>query len=78
MFIRIVSILIFIVSLTWMIVDPGFEPAIGIGTSLIGLLTLWIKNRNKKTSDTIQTQNVGDHSVGIQAGGNVKINTLKN
>jgi hypothetical protein len=78
MLIRMLSIIIFFASIAWMIAEPGYEPVIGIATSLIGLLTSWMINRNKESTSFTQTQNVGDHSIGIQAGGNVKIDTLKN
>lgn len=78
MFILILSVLAFIGSLTWMIVEPGYEPAIGIVTSLIGVLTAWVQNKKKDAILTKQTQTVGDHSIGIQAGGNVQIDNLKN
>lgn len=78
MFIRLLYLTIFLASVAWMIAEPGYEPAIGIVTSLIGLLTTWIINKNKESKSFTQTQNVGDHSIGIQAGGNVEIDTLKN
>jgi len=78
MIIRLLYLAIFLASVAWMIAEPGYEPAIGIGTALIGLLTQWIINKKKGETLSAQTQTVGDHSIGIQAGGNVEIDTLKN
>ena len=78
MIIRFLYLAIFLASVAWMIAEPGYEPAIGIRTALIGLLTQWIINKKKGETLSAQTQTVGDHSIGIQAGGNVEIDTLKN
>ena len=39
---RVVSILILIVSITWLLFQPGFEPLIGLLTAVAGLLTSFV------------------------------------
>lgn len=65
-----------VLSIVWLFKAPGFEPALACIGSLITLGGLAFKDRNRKPQrPNVQNQTVSGVSTGIQAGGNVSINS---
>lgn len=52
----IIGVLIFIASVIWLIVDPGFEPLIGFLTVAAALITSFVVDRDKRTTETPSKQ----------------------
>ena len=69
---RLLSLAALLGSIAWLVVMPGFEPALAVMSSLTALAaTSHLANKKKKSLS--QNQTVGKNSTGIQAGGNVTI-----
>jgi len=66
----------FIGSIAWFVAAPDYEPAIAIVTSLSTLIAALIGERRAKQKPE-QSQAVAQSGLGIQAGGDVKIGTIK-
>lgn len=63
-------------SIVWLFKSPGFEPALACTGSLITLGGLTFKDRRRSQQKAnAQNQTVGGASTGIQAGGNISINS---
>jgi hypothetical protein len=77
-YIRILSIVTLIGSVAWLIVSPGFEPALALIGSISAIVSTFLiegkKSKEDKTSQNIQqSQSISKSSTGIQAGGDVNI-----
>lgn len=65
-----------VLSIVWLFKAPGFEPALACIGSLITLGGLAFRDKKRKPQKTnVQNQTVSGVSAGIQAGGNVSINS---
>ncbi len=60
------------VAIAWLIADPGFEPTLAIVVSLSTLISTIIVER-RRVPPPQQRQSVSKSSIGIQAGGDVRI-----
>jgi len=70
--VKIISIFVVILSAIWLIFQPGFDPLITLGVSLITTISLFIVEKQKNRNNS-QNQEISDSSIGIQAGGNISI-----
>lgn len=71
-FVRCVALVGFICSLAWIYFEPQkFDPWIAASAALLTLLSLFIPDTVRLLRG--QSQQIGDGSTGIQAGGNVSI-----
>lgn len=73
--IKILSGLIFIVSVLWFIVQPDYEPLIALGTSLLAFITAWFGDKKMKRQAN-QNQTIAENGIGIQAGGDVSTGNI--
>ncbi len=71
-YIKILSAIALMGSIAWLIVSPGFEPALAVIGSLSALISV-IFIQERKSRHVQQQQSVSKSSVGIQAGGDVNI-----
>ena len=63
-------------SILWLFKAPGFEPALACTGALITLGGFAYKDREKRfKKSNVQNQTVDGASTGIQAGGNISINS---
>lgn len=63
-------------SILWLFKAPGFEPALACTGALITLGGFAYKDREKRfKKSNVQNQTVDGVSTGIQAGGNISINS---
>ena len=74
--IKILSGLAFIGSVAWFIAQRDFEPAIAIVTSLAAFIAAWLRDKKLKRRAS-QNQTVSKNGIGIQAGGDVKIGSVR-
>ena len=74
--IKILSGLAFIGSVAWFIAQRDYEPAIAIVTSLSAFIATWLGDRKMKQKAN-QNQTVAENGVGIQAGGDVSIDSIR-
>ena len=74
--IKLLSGLAFIGSVTWFIVQPDYEPAIAIVTSLSAFVAAWLGEKKMKRHPS-QNQNVAESGIGIQAGGDVSTGNIR-
>lgn len=71
---RVLAAIVTASSLAWLIAQPGYEPAIAVLTGVSAFVGTYVAERRKHSGGS-QSQAVGDGSVGIQAGGDVRINS---
>jgi hypothetical protein len=76
LFIKILSAVAFFGSITWLIKQPDYEPAIAVVTSMSAFLGAWFLEKKSKPAISLK-QSVSKNAVGIQAGGNVNIDSIK-
>ena len=74
--IKILSGLAFIGSVAWFIAQRDFEPAIAIVTSLAAFIAAWLGDKKLKQRAS-QNQTVSKKGIGIQAGGDVIIGSVR-
>jgi len=74
--IKILSGLAFIGSVVWFIAQRDYEPAIAIVTSLSAFIAAWLGDKKMKRQAS-QNQTVADNGIGIQAGGDVSIGSIR-
>lgn len=72
LFIKILAVAALFGSIVWFIAIPGFEPALAVIGSLSALISIFII-QGRKSGVAKQKQTVSKSSVGIQAGGDIKI-----
>lgn len=71
-YIKLLSVIALTGSIAWLFVSPGFEPALAVIGSLSALISIFLI-QERKSRHAKQQQSVSKSSVGIQAGGDVKI-----
>lgn len=74
--IKILSGLAFIGSVAWLIAQRDFEPAIAAVTSLSAFIAARLGGK-KPNRQANQSQNVSSEGIGIQAGGNVNMGSIR-
>lgn len=77
-YIRILSVITLIGSLAWLIVAPGFEPALALIGSISAIVSTFLLEGRKSKEEIMpkniqQNQSISKSSTGIQAGGDVNI-----
>lgn len=73
--VRVFSIILLLITLVWLVHEPGYVSVITFVTALVGVFTSFLYKKDKKESTT--SLNVQANSIGIQAGGdasNININ----
>jgi len=73
--IKLLSGLAFIGSVAWFIAQRDYEPAIAILTSLSAFVTAWFVDKKKRQAN--QNQSVSKNGIGIQAGGDVNLGSIR-
>jgi hypothetical protein len=74
-YIKLLAAIALIGSIAWLIVDPGFEPALAVVAAISALVsTLLIQKRVARRPQ--QHQSVSKSSIGIQAGGDVSVDNI--
>jgi len=68
-------VIAFLASVVWFCASPDYEPAITATLSLAALIGHSMLERRQSTSS--QKLSVSKNSIGIQAGGDVKINATR-
>jgi len=74
--IKILSGFAFIGSIAWFIAQPNYAPAIAIVTSLSAFITAWFGAKKARQQAT-QNQSVAMNGIGIQAGGDVSLDSIR-
>ena len=69
---KVTAILALLASISWLVAQPGYEPAIAVVTSLSALIGVFVAEQRRRTQGS-QEQHVGKHGIGIQAGGDVRV-----
>ena len=72
---KIASFIGFIISTIWLIYRPDFGSSVAT-ISAFGVLITSFLYKNEKSAQSSQFQQVDKGGIGIQAGGNVKVNNL--
>jgi hypothetical protein len=73
--IKLLSSVALLVSLSWLYFEPEFEPLLTSVVSLSALISSFYFGEKVKGENEKQTQNICGNSSGIQAAGNVTINS---
>ena len=74
-YVKFLAAIALIGSITWVIADPGFEPALAVVGSISALVSAFlVEKRNARRAQ--QHQSVSKSSVGVQAGGDVSIGDI--
>ncbi|MER2512157.1 MAG: hypothetical protein ABTQ25_07020 [Nitrosomonas ureae] len=74
--IKLLAGIAFVGTIAWFVAVPDYEPAIAIVTSLSAFIAALIGERKAKKKAE-QVQSVARSGLGIQAGGDVKIGSIK-
>ena len=74
--IKLLSGIAFIGSVAWFIVQSDYEPAIAIVTSLSAFIAAWFGDKKLKRQAN-QSQAVSKNGIGIQAGGDVSMGSIR-
>lgn len=74
--IKILSGLAFIGSVAWFIAQRDYEPAIATATSLAAFIAAWFGDKRLKRQAN-QNQTVAKRGIGIQAGGDVSVDSIR-
>jgi len=74
--IKVLSGLAFIGSVAWFIAQRDYEPAIATVTSLTAFIAAWFGDKRLKRQAN-QKQAVGKNGIGIQAGGDVSMGSIR-
>lgn len=74
--IMLLSGLAFIGSVAWFIAQRDYEPAIAIVTSLSAFVAAWFVDK-KQRPQANQNQTVSKNGIGIQAGGDVSMSSIR-
>lgn len=70
---KVIAWIVLVLSVAWFAYEPGFEPAIGIFLALSTLVGLLHHKKTLNDATRTQNQNVSGKSVGIQVGGDVRV-----
>jgi hypothetical protein len=73
--IKILSGLALTVSLIWVIAKPDYDSVSAVIAALIALIALYIREQSKQ--QPLQHQIVAKNGVGIQAGGNINVGSVR-
>lgn len=73
--IRVLSGLALVGSFAWFIAQPDYEPAIAMVTSLSAFVAAWVVDKKKRQAN--QNQSVSTSGIGIQAGGDVSMGSIR-
>lgn len=71
-YLKLLAFVALIGSITWVIADPGFEPALAVVGSISALVSAFLVEK-QKARRAQQYQSVSKSSIGVQAGGDVNI-----
>lgn len=74
--IKLLSGLAFIGSVAWFIAQRNYEPAIAILSSLSTFVAAWFVDKKQKRQAN-QNQSVSKNGIGIQAGGDVNLGSIR-
>lgn len=74
--IKLLSGLAFIGSVAWFIAQRDYEPAIAIFTSLSAFVAAWFVDKKQKRQAN-QNQSISKNGIGIQAGGDVNLGSIR-
>ena len=75
-YVKILSVIALIISIAWLIAEPGYKSGMAAIGSISALITAFlVEKRNARRPQ--QHQSVSKSSVGIQAGGDVSIGTIE-
>jgi integral membrane sensor domain MASE1 len=74
--IKLLSGLAFIGSVAWFIAKRDYESAIAIVTSLATFIAAWLHDKKLKRQAN-QNQTVSKDGIGIQAGGNISMGSIR-
>ena len=74
--IKLLSGLAFIGSVVWFAAQRDYEPAIAIVTSLSAFIAAWLHDKKLKRQAS-QSQTVSSNGIGIQAGGDVSVGSIR-
>lgn len=74
--IKLLSGLAFIGSVAWFIAQRDYESAIAIVTSLSAFIAAWLHDKKLKRQ-TNQNQTISKNGIGIQAGGDVSMGSIR-
>ena len=73
-YVKILSLIALIVSIAWLIAEPGYKSGLAAIGSISALISTFLVEKRKEHRAQ-QHQSVSKSSVGIQAGGDVNIGT---
>ena len=74
--VKLLAVVSVIGSALWFYAQPDHEPALAIVGSISALITVLFVERRKRATE-LQKQTVGTGGIGVQAGGDVSIGTLR-
>ena len=74
-YVRILAGVGLLLSIAWLIAQPGYAPGLAIITSALTLISTFVVQR-KSVRRAQQHQSVSKSSVGIQAGGDVTVGAI--
>lgn len=74
--VKLLAVVSLIGSALWFYAQTDYEPALAIVASISTLVTVFAVERRRKITEG-QRQTVGTGGIGVQAGGDVSIGTLK-
>lgn len=74
--IKLLPGLAFIGSVAWYIAQRDYEPAIAIFTALSAFIAVWFVDQ-KQERQANQNQYISKHGIGIQAGGDVNLGSIR-
>lgn len=75
LYIKLLTAIVLLGSIAWVIADPGFEPALAVVGSISALISAFlVEKRNARRAQ--QHQSVSKSSIGVQAGGDVRIGNI--
>lgn len=75
--VKILLGLAFLGSCAWLFTAPGYEPSVAMVTALGAFIAAWLTDKKREKSGK-QNQAVEKNSIGIQAGGNVSVESIEN
>ena len=74
--IKLLSGFAFIGSVVWFVAQRDYEPAIAIVTSLSAFIAAWFGDKKLKRQAN-QSQTISKNGIGIQAGGDVSMGSIR-
>ena len=74
-YVKLLAAIALMASVAWVIKDPGFESALSVVGSMSALVSAFVLEKRKARRN--QRQSVSKSSVGIQAGGDVTVGSIR-